>query len=90
MAGTQRSGCLEHAVALFDWFDTGIIFKDCDLVYSKSFKINRQQTYGGVLIYMLNGWDICSYMTVPFLAPYMGVIFLLLEPPLSASVNNGK
>ena len=46
-----------------DWFDTGISFKDLELVYQQPFKMTRQQTYRGQVL-MLNGWEVHSYVII--------------------------
>ena len=62
----QPRGCF-----LFSWFDIGINFKDPNLVYLRSFEMNQQQIYcwwWGGQVFMLNGWEVCSYMIVPSLS----------------------
>ena len=39
---------------VLSWFDIGITFEDCELVYSRSSEMNRQQTYKGSGFYV--GW----------------------------------
>ena len=52
-------------VTIRSWFDTKVIFRDLESVYSKSFTIGHKLIRGQVL--MLDGWEVCLYAIIPSL-----------------------
>ena len=65
--------CISHSsniIALrgyfFSWLDTEISFENLEVMYSRSFEMNQQQTYKG-LVLLLDGWEVCSYTLIPSL-----------------------
>lgn len=59
-----ESGGFYFILLFKSWFDTEVTFKNPELVYLRSFDTNQHKLSTGVMLYMLDGWEVCSYTII--------------------------